>query len=92
MAPRTSSDLARDVGQLLIMGFDGAEPSQKLAVAMASLQPAGVILFTRNIVSAEQTYELLRACQQPVEIPMFLCVDMEGGTVDRLRDAVGPAP
>ena len=23
---------------------------------------------------------------------MFLCVDMEGGTVDRLRDAIAPVP
>ncbi len=27
-----------------------------------------------------------------VATPMFLCVDMEGGTVDRLRDAIAPIP
>jgi beta-N-acetylhexosaminidase len=56
------------------------------------VQPAGVILFARNITGAEQTWQLLRECQKCVETPLFTCVDLEGGTVDRLRDAVGPAP
>ena len=63
-----------------------------LAFLLKRLQPAGVILFARNIKSAEQTWQLLRECQKCVETPLFTCVDLEGGTVDRLRDAVGPAP
>jgi beta-N-acetylhexosaminidase len=51
-----------------------------------------VILFARNIVGAEQTYKLLRDCQQHVSTPLFRCVDLEGGKVDRLRDVLGPAP
>jgi beta-N-acetylhexosaminidase len=35
---------------------------------------------------------LLRECQKCVSAPLFTCVDMEGGTVDRLRDALGAAP
>jgi beta-N-acetylhexosaminidase len=56
------------------------------------LQPAGVILFARNIKSAEQTWRLLRECQKCVAAPLFTCVDLEGGSVDRFRDALGPAP
>src|ERR1700756_3317174 len=79
-------------GQLLIVGFDGVEMTPPLASLLKRLQPAGVILFARNIKSAEQTWQLLRECQNCVETRLFTCVDLEGGTVDRLRDAVGPAP
>jgi beta-N-acetylhexosaminidase len=84
--------LARALGQLLIVGFDGDEMTPRLASLLKRLQPAGVILFARNIKNAEQTWHLLRQCQKSVETPLFTCIDLEGGTVDRLRDAVGPAP
>jgi beta-N-acetylhexosaminidase len=80
------------VGQLLIIGFDGTEMSPALASLLQRVQPAGVILFARNIVSAEQTYKLLKDCQAQVSMPLFRCVDLEGGKVDRLRNVIGPAP
>jgi beta-N-acetylhexosaminidase len=76
----------------MIVGFDGAEITPPLASLLKRLQPAGVILFARNIKNAAQTWQLLRECQKCVETPLFTCVDLEGGTVDRLRDALGPAP
>ena len=51
-----------------------------------------MILFARNIKSAEQTYTLLRECQKHVATPLFTCIDLEGGTVDRFRNVIGPAP
>ena len=92
MAANSFSTLRSQVGQLLIFGFDGTEMSGRLKSALATMQPGGVILFARNIVSAQQTHGLLRECQKHVQTPMFLCVDMEGGTVDRLKDSVAPAP
>jgi len=86
------SSLPAQVGQLLIMGFDGAEPTPGLRQMLVMLQPGGVILFARNILEARQTWELLCACRETVEAPMFLCVDMEGGTVDRLKNVIAPAP
>jgi len=63
-----------------------------LASLLRRVQPAGVILFARNIQSAEQTWRLLHECQKCVRTPLFTCVDLEGGTVDRFRDVLGPAP
>jgi len=80
------------VGQLLIVGFDGAEMTPRLSSLLTGLQPAGVILFARNIKSAEQTWRLLRDCQKCVSTPLFTCVDLEGGRVDRFRDVLGPTP
>jgi len=80
------------LGQLLIIGFDGTEMSPRLASLLKTIQPAGVILFARNIVSAEQTHRLLRECQECVSTPLFTCVDLEGGEVDRFRKLLGPTP
>jgi len=66
--------------------------SARLASLLNELQPAGVILFARNVVSADQTYKLLRDCQAQVNSPLLRCVDLEGGTVDRLRKVIGSAP
>lgn len=80
------------LGQLLIIGFDGTEMSPRLASLLSKIQPAGVILFARDITGVEQTHALLRECQKRVATPLFTCVDLEGGTVDRFRDVLGSAP
>src|ERR1700690_10440 len=80
------------VGQLLIVGFAGTEMSPELASLLERVQPAGIILFARNIINAHQTHKLLRDCQSHVGEPLFTCVDMEGGKVDRFRNLTGPAP
>jgi beta-N-acetylhexosaminidase len=60
---------------------------------LKSIQPGGVILFRRNIEEAEQTYRFLAGLSQFfISRPLFRCVDVEGGLVDRLRDLVAPMP
>lgn len=86
------SDFRQALGQLLIVGFDGTEMTPRLRSLLRHIQPAGVILFARNIVSAQQTHRLLKECQACVSTPLFSCVDMEGGRVDRLRNVVGASP
>ena len=76
----------------MVVGFDGTKMTAKLSSLLTRLQPAGVILFARNIQSAEQTWQLLRDCRECVSTPLFTCVDLEGGSVDRFRDVLGPAP
>lgn len=85
-------DLRKQVGQLLILGFDGLEVDGHLRTTLATLRPGGVILFARNIEDPRQTWKLLRDCRATTAVPMFLCVDLEGGTVDRLKKVIAPAP
>ncbi len=87
-----SSDLHRSIGQLIIVGFDGTAMSRGLAALLTRIQPAGVILFARNITGGEQTYKLLQDCQACVSTPLFTSVDMEGGVVDRFRNLFGRTP
>jgi beta-N-acetylhexosaminidase len=81
-----------EIGQLLIVGFEGTEMTTRLTSLLMRLRPAGVILFARNIETPEQTSRLLRDCQKCVSTPLFTCVDLEGGRVDRFRDVLGPSP
>ena len=89
---KKTTSISGQIGQLLIVGFDGTEISPRLRSLLTRLQPAGVILFARNITSGEQTHRLLNECRACVATPLFTCVDMEGGKVDRFRDVIGPAP
>jgi len=65
--------------------------SSPLASLLVRIQPAGVILFARNIINAQQTHKCSRL-QALVREPLFACVDLEGGSVDRFRNVTGPAP
>ena len=89
---KKTKPISGQIGQLLIIGFDGTEMSSHLRSLLARLQPAGVILFARNIVSGEQSHKLLKECRACVSTPLFTCVDMEGGKVDRFRNVTGPTP
>jgi beta-N-acetylhexosaminidase len=91
MTSQTSRELSA-IGQLLIVGFDGTKVTPKLTSLLTRLQPAGVILFARNVKTPEQTWRLLHDCQKCVSAPLFTCVDLEGGDVDRFRNVLGPAP
>ena len=82
--PKTDT-LRQQVGQLLIFGYDGLALDSKLRTTLATLQPGGVILFS----GAQMHSTVPKATTQ---VPMFLCVDLEGGTVDRLKKVIAPAP
>jgi beta-N-acetylhexosaminidase len=92
MPIKTISHGPLHVGQLLIVGCNGTEMTARLASLLTRLQPGGVILFARNIKSGEQTWRLLRDCRKCVSTPLFTCIDLEGGSVDRFRDVLGPTP
>lgn len=92
MTPARKPRQLGHIGQLLIVGFDATEMSPRVASLLSGIQPAGVILFARNIKTPAQTYRLLRECQKCVSTPLFTCVDLEGGRVDRFREVLGPTP
>ena len=55
MKVRANHISKQNIGQLLIIGFDGTEMTPRLTSLLTRLQPAGVILFARNIKTPEQT-------------------------------------
>lgn len=84
--------LRHRVGSLLIVGVESTSLSALETAWLRSLQPSGLILFRRNIEAAAQLHGLWKQAASALTNPFFRCVDLEGGTVDRLRDLVGPTP
>ncbi len=84
--------LRHSVGSLLVVGLSGAELTAMDRAWLRLIRPAGVILFRRNILDAAQTRSLLDEATEHCASFSLRCVDLEGGTVDRLRDALAPMP
>ena len=53
---------------------------------------AGVILFTRNFASRAQVAELSQAIREAAPRPQLICVDQEGGRVQRFREGYSALP
>lgn len=84
--------LRRAAGSLLVVGLGGAELTGLERAWLRLVRPGGVILFRRNIGNAEQTRLLLEEATGLGAVHAVRCVDVEGGTVNRLRDALAPMP
>jgi beta-N-acetylhexosaminidase len=83
--PRT---LDREVASLLCVGFTGTTPSPEV-LELLQRGVGGVILFSRNLVSAEQVAELTGALKRAAGRPLLVSIDQEGGRVARLRSPQG---
>jgi beta-N-acetylhexosaminidase len=84
--------LRQAAGKVLVVGLEGAELTALESAWLKLLQPGGIILFRRNIETAAQTHALVQSSAQAVDHPLLRCIDVEGGTVDRLRDLIAPMP
>jgi beta-N-acetylhexosaminidase len=79
-------------GSLLVLGIAGPELSPDEAALFRKLQPAGYILFTRNIVSAAQTRKLTDDLRDLSSETPIIAIDQEGGRVTRTREIAPAAP
>jgi beta-N-acetylhexosaminidase len=85
-------NLREQVGQLIIAGVESVELSPLERAWLKIIRPGGIILFRRNIEQSKQVTALLHDATNAAGSPLFRCVDIEGGLVDRLRDLVAPVP
>jgi beta-N-acetylhexosaminidase len=76
----------------MVVGVGGTELTGLERAWLRLVRPGGVILFRRNIADARQTRALLTEATELCTAHSLRCVDVEGGTVDRLRDALTPMP
>lgn len=92
--------LKNQLGELFIIGFQGTEikPGSELEQRLKTARPGGVILFNRslsepekggNITSPEQLKKLTTNLHNLGSTPLFICVDQEGGLVQRLNSGNG---
>ena len=78
--------LRRQIGQLLIAGFEGHSLPVELKSLAREFGLGGVILFARNIAEPGQVAEVCyEAARLFPDLPMWVSVDQEGGAVARLK-------
>ncbi|BCX50294.1 beta-N-acetylhexosaminidase [Haloferula helveola] len=79
-------------GNLLLLGIEGPELSDTERKRFERLQPAGYILFSRNIVSPEQTRELTDSLRSLHTLDPIIAIDQEGGRVTRTKEIAPVVP
>ena len=94
MLPENLYSLPREqqIGQFLFIGLPGTELDAETRALLTDVQPGGVILFGRNVASAQQVRGLLDGIRELVRTPLLFGIDQEGGLVDRLRRIFTPMP
>lgn len=79
-------------GSLLVLGLAGPQVSAAEAALFRRLQPAGFILFSRNIVSPPQTRGLTDSLRDLSKQQPLIAIDQEGGRVTRTKELAPVAP
>ncbi|MCL4407254.1 MAG: beta-N-acetylhexosaminidase [Thermotogae bacterium] len=74
------------IGQIMICGFDGTNPSENIQKLIRDYHLGNVILFKRNIENPNQVKKLTSELQKISKNPLAIAVDQEGGIVTRLTD------
>ena len=77
---------------MLVIGLAGTELTPQERDWLQHDACAGVILFARNFASKAQVAELSQAIREAAPRPQLVCVDQEGGRVQRFRDGYGQLP
>lgn len=87
-----SLPLEEQIGQFFFIGLPGTELDDEARSLIEEIKPGGIILFGRNVESAEQVRELIDGARGMLAIAPLCGIDQEGGLVDRLRDVFTPMP
>ena len=77
---------------MLVIGVAGTELTAQERAWLQHDAVAGAILFKRNFASREQVAELSAAIRAAAPRPQLVCVDQEGGRVQRFREGYSPLP
>jgi len=87
-----TEECRRKAGRLLFVGLPGTKLDKRLREMLREVRPGGVILFGRNVESAEQVALLNAQIRDALGGRVIIGVDQEGGLVDRFRDVCEPMP
>ena len=77
---------------MLVIGIAGKELAAHEREWLQHPACAGVILFTRNFASRQQVAELTQSIRAAAPHPQLICVDQEGGRVQRFREGYFELP
>ena len=95
----SSMTLTEKVGQMVMIGVQGTDIDENSEYLLRQFHIGGVILFDRNLKSAEQTKALVQHLQAYAQgeeahqkVPLFIAIDEEGGEVVRGSAFLPPPP
>jgi beta-N-acetylhexosaminidase len=74
----------REAARCIIIGIAGPTP-KKEELQLIARGVGGVILFSRNIREPAQVAELAKELKMAAKGPLLICVDQEGGRVQRMK-------
>ena len=77
---------------MLLIGVSGHELNPREREWLQHDAVAGVVLFGRNFASRQQVGELSAAIRAAAPRPQLICVDQEGGRVQRFREGYSKLP
>ncbi|HEU4812821.1 MAG TPA: beta-N-acetylhexosaminidase [Xanthomonadaceae bacterium] len=77
---------------MLVIGVAGTELTAQERDWLQDDACGGVILFSRNFASKAQVAELSAAIREAAPRPQLVCVDQEGGRVQRFREGYSMLP
>lgn len=77
---------------MLVIGISGHQLTPRERDWLQHDACAGVILFTRNFASKHQVIELTQSIRDAAPRPLLICVDQEGGRVQRFREGYSVLP
>lgn len=77
---------------MLIIGIAGHTLAESERAWLAHPAVSGVILFSRNFASRSQLMELVASLRAAAPRPIVICVDQEGGRVQRFREGFVALP
>lgn len=81
-----SMTLREKIGQMLIISTNKTEYDEELELLLKEVKPSGVVLFSNNITTYENTVKLITGIKGSSNIPMLIGIDQEGGRVQRIKD------
>lgn len=88
--------LREKIGQMVMGGFDGQEPTEGIRTLIRDYRLGGIIYFRRNVGTVAETAGLsaeLQAMASEVSgVPLWIAVDQEGGMVARIDRDVAVMP
>jgi len=86
--------LSEKIGQMLMIGVHGTKMDDDSRFMLSEYDVGGVILFDRNLETAEGVRRFTKELQEARhgEPPLLIAIDEEGGVVSRMTDILPPPP
>jgi beta-N-acetylhexosaminidase len=89
---QTPDSLDIKIGQMLIIGFPAAKVDPLVLEEVRKGKVGSLIIFEKNIPKTNSFVALKKITwtyQHAAPIPLFICIDQEGGLVNRLKEKYG---